>query len=97
MSCRRLTGEIDIFEGINLRDVNQYTAHSAANCTLDADPPKDFQVSNQSSTLGPLDCHINTGCSWRENDNKTYGAGLNAAGGQVLAFWWMDDGMRICK
>ncbi|KAF8311263.1 hypothetical protein DL93DRAFT_2061169 [Clavulina sp. PMI_390] len=92
-------GEIDIFEGVNLNNKNQYTAHTAANCSINSNPvSKSYSVPNASATLGLTDCGpspSNSGCDFLDADTNSYGAGLNAGGGAVLAMEWTSGGLKI--
>lgn len=103
-------GEIDIFEGVNTMTTNQYTAHTAAGCSIppslspnspSLNLPVGFSVSSSSSTIGGRDCGPspqNSGCDFVDTNSMgaTYGKGLNDAGGAVMVTEWTDSGIRIC-
>ena len=94
------SGEIDIFEGINLNSVNQYTAHTAAGCNISTTPSQDFTVPPTSATLGVTSCgpsKKNIGCYFVDDRSGSYGADLNAGGGAVLVLQWEAEGLRICE
>ncbi len=93
-------GEIDIFEGVNLNTVNQYTAHTATNCSIDTNPSADYAVQPSSSTVGLTSCGptpTNSGCAYAVTNQASYGGSLNAGGGSVIATEWTSAGIRICE
>lgn len=94
-----LIGEVDIFEGVNLNTVNQYTAHTAAGCRIATSPSPAFSVPASSAKRGATSCGPtpnNNGCYFIDSKDGSYGADLNANGGAVLAMQWEQDGIRIC-
>jgi len=91
-------GEIDIFEGVNLNTANQYTAHTAAGCRIATSPSPVFSVPASSAKRGATSCGPtpnNNGCYFIDSRNGSYGKGLNANGGAVLAMEWEKEGIRI--
>lgn len=83
-----------------------YTLHTAPGCAIDtarADTnplrpgtdgtftgdviPKQFCDATQNN---------NAGCGITDRDGRTFGAGLNAAGGAVFATLWNAEGVKIC-
>ncbi|KAG5642971.1 hypothetical protein DXG03_001819 [Asterophora parasitica] len=71
-------GEIDIIEGINLQNNNQYALHADAGCAQAAHPL-------QSGHTLEGDCSIPRGCIVAENKPGSYGRGFAEAGGGVYA------------
>ncbi|KAG8766517.1 hypothetical protein FRC15_006262 [Serendipita sp. 397] len=101
-------GEIDVVEGVHENIYNQMTVHSSAGCTLDASKAltagstlKEDQVETEvfTGTILATTCdaseNSNTGCGILDSDTRSYGAGLNDAGGGVYATLWDDIGVRI--
>ncbi|KAI0264732.1 concanavalin A-like lectin/glucanase domain-containing protein [Gloeopeniophorella convolvens] len=71
-------GEIDIIEGINLKDANQYALHSLQGCTQP-------QGVVQTGASGPTDCSQPSGCVVSETSPNSYNEGFATAGGGVWA------------
>ncbi|KZV76694.1 glycoside hydrolase family 16 protein [Peniophora sp. CONT] len=71
-------GEIDIIEGINLNDDNQYALHTTAGC---AAQPGVIQT----GVVGQGDCSQPSGCTVTESQPNSYQAGFAAVGGGVWA------------
>ncbi|KAI0311482.1 glycoside hydrolase family 16 protein [Amylostereum chailletii] len=84
-------GEIDIIEGVNLKDSNQLTLHagSGSNCTTDTNPGLVNGVAPFLANIGNLEClsspESNTGCTFFDNDPNSFGTGFNDVGGRVMA------------
>lgn len=79
---------------------NQYTAHTAEGCKTSPNVASDMTVSEASATMGGTDCGPspnNSGCAFLDTNKDSYGAGLNAGGGAVLATEWTENGIKICK
>ncbi|KAF8895108.1 concanavalin A-like lectin/glucanase domain-containing protein [Infundibulicybe gibba] len=74
-------GEIDTFEGVNLRTNNQISLHTNPGC-VQTNPTQSSQLINST------DCsHLangNQGCVVTDPSTASYGAGFAAAGGGVL-------------
>jgi len=88
-------GEIDIIEGVNNQQGNQYTLHTGIPCTI----PSDGRDLDASSNLISSDCQTypddNRGCAFLDPDTSSYGAGFNAVGGGVVAHEWNEDHIRV--
>lgn len=81
-----------------MNTVNQYTGHTAANCTIDKAPSPDFAVPPSSSSNSLPSCGptpTNSGCAFLDNVQGSYGPALNTAGGAVIATEWTSAGIRI--
>lgn len=85
-------GEIDILEGVHDQTTNQYTLHTSEGCSLDKGASATSKVLGTTCASGAQD---NTGCAYRDSDDRTYGKGFNAADGGVYAHIWNDDGIKI--
>ncbi|KAG6861452.1 hypothetical protein C0995_016543 [Termitomyces sp. Mi166 len=85
-------GEIDILEGVNLGDTNQYTLHTGAGCSADSS----VKATGKSlgTTCASSGSH-NSGCAFKDSDPRSYGEGFNRAGGGVFAHIWDSDGIKI--
>ncbi|GAA6040180.1 hypothetical protein JCM8097_004166 [Rhodosporidiobolus ruineniae] len=87
------SGEIDIYEGVNLGTKNSYTLHTAPGCTRSG--------SLTGSTAGyPTDCNAgnaNSGCTVSDPSSSSFGAGFNAAGGGVFALLYAETGISIWR
>ncbi|CAM0140376.1 hypothetical protein VKS41_006384 [Umbelopsis sp. WA50703] len=89
------SGEIDIFEGVNLQSVNQMTLHTQEGCTMPSSR-------NQEGTSATFNCWIdapgqssNAGCGVTDSQASSYGDNLNNGGGGVYATQWGSDGIYI--
>ncbi|KAJ3822968.1 glycoside hydrolase family 16 protein [Lentinula raphanica] len=91
-------GEIDIIEGVNLNTHNQLTLHSGSGsaCTIES---SFSSLISANSTIGNLQCASsdtsNTGCTYIDNDPRSYGQGFNAQGGGVYAMDWNSDAIKM--
>ncbi|GAA5913727.1 glycoside hydrolase family 16 protein [Sporobolomyces salmoneus] len=76
-------GEIDIFEGVNLQDVNQVALHTVLGCeaeqTLEVTPNGVLRSTNCDYTV-----NANQGCTFTDTRNVSYGADFAANGGGVF-------------
>ncbi|KAG6811645.1 hypothetical protein H0H92_006460 [Tricholoma furcatifolium] len=85
-------GEIDVLEGVQNSDTNQYTLHTSAGCSSDS------TISTTSKLLGTT-CESsgsdNNGCAFKDTDTRSYGQGFNSIGGGVFAHLWDSDGIKI--
>ncbi|KAF8895109.1 glycoside hydrolase family 16 protein [Infundibulicybe gibba] len=85
-------GEIDTFEGVNLRTNNQISLHTNPGC-VQTNPTQSSQLINST------DCsHLansNQGCVVTDPSTASYGAGFAAAGGGVFATELADTGISI--
>ncbi|TFK73182.1 hypothetical protein BDN72DRAFT_835201, partial [Pluteus cervinus] len=85
-------GEIDTFEGVNLRTLNQMSLHTLPGCT---------QVSptQTSSLINSTDCssssNNNQGCIVTDPSTDSYGAAFAAAGGGVFVTEYAQTGISI--
>ncbi|GAA5857484.1 hypothetical protein JCM8547_009296 [Rhodosporidiobolus lusitaniae] len=77
-------GEIDILEGVNVDDTNQYTLHvKDSNCKQSTSVDiTGTAVEANNNCDGNADG--NTGCSYAEVAENSYGEGFNGAGGGVF-------------
>lgn len=101
-------GEIDVIEGVHNNNFNQMTLHTSPGCTLDTTKAA---TTATNTTAGGESCDVftgsiissncdtsvngNQGCAIKDLDTKSYGAGLNSAGGAVYAMLWNEEGIRI--
>ncbi|TNY24628.1 concanavalin A-like lectin/glucanase domain-containing protein [Rhodotorula diobovata] len=89
------SGEIDVYEGVNSRNFNQYTLHTAPGCT------RNLNTAMTGDTYGaPVDCNAGSGslgCTVFDRDPTSYGAGFNAAGGGVFAVLFAETGISIWR
>jgi hypothetical protein len=85
-------GEIDVLEGVHDQTTNQYTLHTSEGCSLAEGASATAKVLGTTCASGAKD---NTGCAYRDSDDRTYGKGFNAADGGVYAHIWNDDGIKI--
>ncbi|KAI0313330.1 concanavalin A-like lectin/glucanase domain-containing protein [Amylostereum chailletii] len=81
-------GEIDIIEGINLNDNNQYALHTTGGCSQAAGVA-------QSGISGQTDCSQPSGCVVQETAPNSYLSGFAAAGGGVWAAQFDVEGIFI--
>ncbi|KAF5338394.1 hypothetical protein D9611_012481 [Ephemerocybe angulata] len=86
-------GEIDVFEGVNEGTANQYTLHTSDGCTLSQNNVRVKGV------VGNANCassgNDNTGCAFRETDNRSYGKAFNMNSGGVYAHLWNSKGIKF--
>ncbi|ODN79371.1 hypothetical protein L202_03375 [Cryptococcus amylolentus CBS 6039] len=89
-------GEIDIMEGINNQTTNVIALHTSntTTCTVDSSSTSSF-----SGTVENNDCNnsLNSGagCTVKDGDEKSYGAGFAEAGGGVYVGEYAEDGIRV--
>ncbi|KAG8742853.1 hypothetical protein FRC10_000832 [Ceratobasidium sp. 414] len=96
------SGEIDIFEGVNLNTKNQVTFHTDPGLISDR---LGCSISNSSSFTGSFvqsDCNVigdasNAGCGVINDSAASFGAPFNAVGGGVFASRWDSSGVYVCK
>ncbi|QRV73718.1 glycoside hydrolase family 16 protein [Ceratobasidium sp. AG-Ba] len=87
------SGEIDIFEGVNLNTKNQVTFHTDPGCV----------ISNSSKFTGSFvqaDCNVigdasNAGCGVINDSAASFGEPFNAVGGGVFASRWDASGVYV--
>ncbi|GAB7356347.1 hypothetical protein MBLNU459_g7137t1 [Dothideomycetes sp. NU459] len=104
------TGEIDLFETVNMAQANSMTLHTSAGCSLTNTDT--FQSSSFSGTVTTSNCDVNApnqaqnaGCSItaplanassaHANATATAGPAFNAQGGGVYALLWTSAGITI--
>ncbi|KAK0421627.1 glycoside hydrolase family 16 protein [Armillaria borealis] len=87
-------GEIDVLEGVNQQDLNQYTLHTGSGCSLTNANAKvaSGRVLGTTCTSSNGD---NSGCAFQETDARSYGHNFNLAAGGVYAHLLADDGISI--
>ncbi|KAJ3991797.1 glycoside hydrolase family 16 protein [Lentinula boryana] len=89
-------GEIDIIEGVNLNTHNQITLHSGDDCAMQSTLSS---LVSSNSTIGNLQCassaSSNTGCTYIDNDARSYGKGFNQQGGGVYAMEWTNEAIQM--
>ncbi|CAA9964538.1 Glycoside hydrolase family 16 protein [Pyrenophora teres f. maculata] len=89
-------GEIDIIEGVNDQTNNAMTLHTGPGCKIGPDTSLfSGSVTTKNCDVGAEDQSKNAGCSIKHPSTKTYGAGLNAAGGGVFATQWTDKAISM--
>ncbi|KAH8110781.1 glycoside hydrolase family 16 protein [Phellopilus nigrolimitatus] len=100
-------GEIDIIEGVNQNQFNQYTAHTSDGCTLDKTP----DATTKNTTTGAIEAFIssvlgttcassqssNSGCAFKDPSPTSYGHEFNMIAGNVFATLIDDDGVKIWR
>ena len=66
--------------------------HTSPNCAISSSSGALFNPTSQN-----CDANVdgNVGCSFKHNDNRSYGSGFNAAGGGVYAMEWNSAGISI--
>jgi hypothetical protein len=89
-------GEIDIIEGVHEQESNSITLHTGPGCSIGS------EQGVFSGDVATKNCDIkaegqaeNQGCSVGQNDNKSYGKGLNSNGGGVFATEWTSDAITV--
>ncbi|KAI0061007.1 glycoside hydrolase family 16 protein [Artomyces pyxidatus] len=85
-------GEIDILEGVNTEETNQYTLHSGRGCKLTRSVPATAKILRTECESSNGD---NAGCAFKDTDTRTFGHGFNDAGGGVYAHLWDASGIKI--
>ncbi|KAG7098526.1 hypothetical protein E1B28_000465 [Marasmius oreades] len=80
-------GEIDIMEGINGMQTNQYALHTLPGCVHSPSPQK--------GTTREVDCSVPSGCTVMEASGNSYGPGFAVAGGGVYATQFDVTGIYI--
>lgn len=97
-------GEIDIIEGTQNSTINQSTLHTTPGCQLDTTKqasaegtPDSFAsfTGEVATTICDSNVDFNSGCGIRYTSTKSYGIGLNGAGGAVYATLWNEEGIRV--
>ncbi|TYJ55463.1 hypothetical protein B9479_003853 [Cryptococcus floricola] len=89
-------GEIDIMEGINNQVTNVIALHTSntTTCTVDSSSTSSF-----SGTVENNDCNNSlnngAGCTVKDENEKSYGAGFAEAGGGVYVGEYAEDGIRV--
>ncbi|GAA5967336.1 hypothetical protein JCM11641_000515 [Rhodosporidiobolus odoratus] len=88
-------GEVDVFEGVNLQQTNQVALHSVAGCYA----PTASTSLVKDSTQGPTNCdytvNANSGCTYSDTRNASYGAAFAAGGGGVFAVQLASEGISV--
>lgn len=87
------SGEIDIYEGVNARNFNQMTLHTAAGCSRNPSTAMTGTTSGADSNCNAG--NGNTGCAVFDYGATSYGAGFNAAGGGVFAVLFAETGCVV--
>jgi len=100
-------GEVDILEGVHDQRTNHMTLHTRAGCTLDTSKSNsDKKLKWGTSPVGAFtgkalrtncDARVdgNSGCGIGDDDERSYGAKFNQAGGGVFATLIDDDGIYV--
>ncbi|GAA6002505.1 hypothetical protein JCM10207_001154 [Rhodosporidiobolus poonsookiae] len=88
-------GEIDILEGVNVQDYNQYTLH-----VKDSECKQSTSVEVTGEAVeANNDCNANangnSGCSYKDPGDASYGDAFNQAGGGVFALLFSSDAISI--
>ncbi|KAL9620718.1 MAG: hypothetical protein Q9160_004731 [Pyrenula sp. 1 TL-2023] len=87
------SGEIDIYEGVNLQPTDQVTLHSAPGCNVNVGP------GGQTGNPGPSnECGAGggyNGCTVVSNVGTGYGTPFDNAGGGVYATQWTSSGIKV--
>lgn len=75
-------GEVDIIEGVNLRDINQATLHTTPGCQMPPDSQRQPQSGTTISTNCDATANTNEGCGVLfDNSGPSYGTPFNMNGG----------------
>jgi hypothetical protein len=85
-------GEIDVLEGVHNADTNQYTLHTGPGCTLDSAVKATGKALGTTCASSGSD---NSGCAFKDTDNRSYGKGFNDIQGGVYAHLWDSTGIKI--
>lgn len=84
-------GEVDIIEGVNLQQNNQFTAHTGDNCTM--------AFTGQTGPAYSTDCALSSGgtagCAVGSSKANDYGTGFNTNGGGVYAMQWTSSFIKL--
>jgi len=84
-------GELDIIEGVNTNSANQFTAHTASNCTM--------SFPDQTGPVLTTDCAVSTGgtagCAVGSSKSNDYGTNFNSNGGGVYAMQWTSAFIKL--
>lgn len=88
------SGEIDIYEGVNLALSNDMTLHTGLNCSITSDTPFTGRMTKQNcdTQAPPPD---GDGCQIAADDLTSFGTGMNIVGGGVYATEWTADNIKI--
>ncbi|KAH8833270.1 glycoside hydrolase family 16 protein [Flagelloscypha sp. PMI_526] len=87
-------GEVDILEGVNESRHNQYTLHTSAGCTASTSGPvSGTQLGTKCESSGA----DNSGCAFKDEDQKSYGEFFNRQAGGVYAHLWDSTGIKIWR
>lgn len=75
-------GEIDIYEGVNDERQNQYTLHTSGGCAISTPMQASGLIRDLSCSV--FDSANNLGCGVKDPSVRSFGKGLNDAGGGVF-------------
>ncbi|KAL5492590.1 hypothetical protein ACEPAI_4037 [Sanghuangporus weigelae] len=100
-------GEIDILEGVNEYQFNQYTVHTGDGCTLDKSPTAST-VNEATGKIQAFAANIlgttcassggsNAGCAFSDPSTTSFGHGFNMIAGGVVATLIDDSGVSIWR
>ncbi|CAL5868024.1 uncharacterized protein PFLUO_LOCUS2247 [Penicillium psychrofluorescens] len=82
-------GEIDIIEGVNLREHNEIVMHTSGTCSLtDQGMTGVVNATGCGEELGPVGCVV-------EGGKGSYGTSFNRQGGGVYAMEWTAEFLKI--
>ncbi|KAI0794475.1 glycoside hydrolase family 16 protein [Fomes fomentarius] len=85
-------GEIDIIEGINKNVQNQITLHSGPGCLLDHSAKSVARITGTKCESSDGD---NSGCSYQQEGNNTFGHLFNMQAGGVFAHTLESEGVSV--
>lgn len=92
----RISGEIDILEGVNDQATNAMTLHTGPGCSISSSNLGfDGSIQTSNCDVNAVNQDKNAGCSIKSSHKSSYGAGLNAAQGGVYATELTDDAISI--
>lgn len=93
-------GEIDVIEGVNNQNFNQYTLHTNDGCTLDKNPPtSSSKVAAFTANVLGTQCASgdgsNAGCAFSDTRNTSFGQGFNDIAGGIFAHEWTNSSIKM--
>ncbi|KAF3479501.1 1,3(4)-beta-glucanase [Arthroderma uncinatum] len=89
------SGEIDIYEGINLDFSNTMTLHTGQNCTISKESEFTGRLTTPYCDQNAPPPEGGNGCTIKADDPASYSSGLNIAGGGVYATEWTTEDIKI--
>lgn len=86
-------GEIDIFEGVNRQETNQYAVHTSGDgCYADFSQPMLGQPGADNCSIG---ANYGAGCTVKDKNQNSYGPAFQQAGGGAYIMEFTKDFIKI--